>query len=383
MVAQTSAVFVTPALAAWPEKTPRWRVALEQYLHTLDSDATRATYRRCVRAFFETPGAPDLPQLTRATLVAYREHLMQRAGLRELVDAEGQSLIPSAPTSARKARLAPETIKLRLAALRAFLIWVRRERGSETGGADWLAADLSADEMRYRLRAPRGKVERPYAVLDSASQRAALLDAARAEAYHPERAEALVALALGGGLRVAELCRVRVGDLRRDGLSAYVWVQGKGQRERVVPLAAEVYALLVRFILASGRRPAGAYGAERDAEAPLFLSRKRQRGATPKALETAQARRIVASVVARARLADTTLSALHLTPHALRHDYAINLLRGNAEEGRESASVVAVSKLLGHAGVGVTMRYVNHLQRGELSAYAPTLGLQADQGQPQ
>jgi site-specific recombinase XerD len=54
------------------------------------------------------------------------------------------------------------------------------------------------------------------------------------------------------------------------------------------------------------------------------------------------------------------------SPHALRHTYAIRCLRAGA-------SVVAVSKLLGHAGIATTQRYVDHLATEELRASVPAL----------
>jgi integrase len=62
-----------------------------------------------------------------------------------------------------------------------------------------------------------------------------------------------------------------------------------------------------------------------------------------------------------------------ITPHSLRHSYALDLLAGDPETGRAPAPLPAVSKLLGHSDPKTTMRYLAHFERRDLTTYAPTL----------
>jgi site-specific recombinase XerD len=63
-----------------------------------------------------------------------------------------------------------------------------------------------------------------------------------------------------------------------------------------------------------------------------------------------------------------------ISPHSMRHSYALRYLRNGG-------NVVALAKLLGHAAVTTTQRYVDHLERGELRAALPALpGLAAEGG---
>jgi integrase/recombinase XerD len=55
-----------------------------------------------------------------------------------------------------------------------------------------------------------------------------------------------------------------------------------------------------------------------------------------------------------------------VSPRSLRHCFAIRALRAGA-------NVVAVSRLLGHATVATTQRYLDHLALGELRAAVPML----------
>jgi site-specific recombinase XerD len=70
------------------------------------------------------------------------------------------------------------------------------------------------------------------------------------------------------------------------------------------------------------------------------------------------------------------IDAKRLSPHALRHTYAMRYLRpgsGASPSTRRGGDVVALSKLLGHASIATTQRYVDHLAIAELRAGLPTL----------
>lgn len=62
------------------------------------------------------------------------------------------------------------------------------------------------------------------------------------------------------------------------------------------------------------------------------------------------------------------VTAKRITPHSLRHTYAIRCLRAGG-------NVVAVAKLLGDESISTTQRYVDHLATGELRAAVPALPL--------
>src|SRR5205085_1811059 len=58
--------------------------------------------------------------------------------------------------------------------------------------------------------------------------------------------------------------------------------------------------------------------------------------------------------------------AKRISPHALRHTYALRALR-------HTGNVMAVAKLLGHAQLSTTQRYVDHLDLSELRQAVPPL----------
>ncbi len=60
------------------------------------------------------------------------------------------------------------------------------------------------------------------------------------------------------------------------------------------------------------------------------------------------------------------ISAKKVSPHALRHSYAMRCLR-------VGVNVVSLAKLLGHTSIATTQRYVDHLAVDELRLSIPSL----------
>jgi site-specific recombinase XerD len=150
------------------------------------------------------------------------------------------------------------------------------------------------------------------------------------------RDDAVLELLYGGGLRVGELCGLRVGEIRLPARSLVVL--GKGAKERVVPLGEPALDALAGW-LRSGRPAFEALAP--DMTDALFLNR-RGRPLTP---------RDVRRILDRRALAPTH-------PHALRHTYATHLLDGGAD-------LRVVQELLGHADVATTQVYT-HVSRERL-----------------
>lgn len=316
-----------------------WERALDAWRLKLQSDTTRATYTSEVRCFFTVPGVPTIAALDLDTLDAYAGALRLR-GSKDAPPAE---------------RLAPSTVNLKLASLRSFLTFCRR-RG-------WLSPLLTGEAIADSLQGLKASVQRPYQIVEG-DELESMLDAAAAGKYDAPRALALVALALGAGLRVAELCTLDVGDLASDATGCYVDVRGgKGNKDRQVPISQDVYELVAAYLEATGR----AVHRTADRGTPLLLSRKLRSGAGR--LTTRQARRIIIATAARAGLG----AHKRITPHALRHSYALRVLAGDPETGQAPAPLPAVSKLLGHSSVAVTGKYLAHFERKELGAFAPVL----------
>lgn len=215
-------------------------------------------------------------------------------------------------------RYARRTIARRAAALRRYFRWAA-DRG------------LVATDPAARLSAPKGEARLPR-VLGTAELQGLLEEPATpAPSGLPaadSRDTAVIELLYGSGLRVAELCALRPGDLDLEGSTVTVW--GKGSKQRRVPLSApSVVALTcwlaVREALVTIESPADA----------VFLNARGRR------LGPRDVRRIL-----------DRRSATPTHPHALRHTFATHLLDGGAD-------LRVVQELLGHTDLATTQRYTH------------------------
>lgn len=137
------------------------------------------------------------------------------------------------------------------------------------------------------------------------------------------------------GARVSEVAGLRVGDLDLSHAQARLF--GKGAKERIVPVYETALDWAARYL--SEARPSLAAHA-RTATDALFLS-TRGNPMSADALRTAFERR-----VAQAGLDP------RLTPHAMRHTYATELLGGGAD-------LRSVQELLGHESLSTTQVYTH------------------------
>jgi integrase/recombinase XerC len=223
----------------------------------------------------------------------------------------------------------PVTVARKLSSLRTFFRLLVRRRLLK---ANPLAA-LRPPKRARRLPAFLGKEEAAQ-LLDGPS------------AGHPAeeaRDQALFEVLYGGGLRISEACNLDVGDVDPDGTGARALVrQGKGRKDRIVPLGAKAWAALQRYLPLRAEL-LGASGAQ--AGHAIFVSRRGRR------LDPRQARR----QLGRRELAT---GVRQVSPHALRHSFATHLLG-------EGADLRSIQEMLGHASLRTTQRYaqvdIDHL----------------------
>jgi integrase/recombinase XerC len=134
------------------------------------------------------------------------------------------------------------------------------------------------------------------------------------------------------GLRVSELCGLRVDDV--DWSEQIVRVRGKGKKERLVPIGRTALMAIQDYWNTFKQPPGGA--------APVFFA------------ETKKPAPLRAISVARRLKQFLAIAGLDpgLTPHKLRHSYATHLLDAGAD-------LRSVQELLGHAHLVTTQVYTH------------------------
>ncbi len=200
---------------------------------------------------------------------------------------------------ARPRKLAPATIRRKLAAVRSFLRFT-------LGPSKVPDAALAPRRARRLPDSPKpAEVEAALAELEGDGPLAL-------------RNRALVELVYSAGLRSAEAVGLDLADV--DFEREQLHVRGKGGKERIVPLGEEAAHLLAQYLHEA--RPELAQGAEN----AVFLSARGRR------LDTSTLRRVFAH------------------PHRLRHAFATHLLEGGAD-------LRTIQELLGHSSLSTTQLY--------------------------
>jgi integrase/recombinase XerD len=147
------------------------------------------------------------------------------------------------------------------------------------------------------------------------------------------RIRAILEVFYSTGIRLGELLRLTLMDVDLTG--GFVRVnQGKGMKDRVVPLGERAIFYLKAYI--SKVRPGHVSGL--DLKSPVFVSK------TGKPMSKQMVEILVREYGKRAGI------EIRVTPHALRHSFATHLVKNGAD-------IVAVSKMMGHTRLDVTQRY--------------------------
>jgi len=251
---------------------------------------------------------------SRNTLDAYRNDLERTAesvGSLGSASADDLSRLGSA-----WAELAPATLARRSAALRRFF--------------GFLVDDgLRSDDPSATLPQPR--LERPLPRILDAAEVGRMFEAAEDRARSGELAAvrnlALLELLYGSGLRATELVSLPRGAVRPA--QPFLMVQGKGSKERLVPISSRAQTAVARWIeIAPGGRPW------------LFPSGKTHLS------------RVRLFQIVRAMAADAGIAPERVSPHVLRHAFATHLLSGGAD-------LRVLQSLLGHADIATTQIYTH------------------------
>lgn len=212
------------------------------------------------------------------------------------------------------------TVARKISAIRSFYKYLTREQ-------------LIDDDPSKLVRGPKLSRRLP-ACLDREEVNRLLL--APDDSSLGVRDRALMEVLYASGMRVSELCGLRISDY--NSAAKEMRVLGKGSRERVVLLNDSAHAWLERYLAEHWSKLAG--GRTANPDNPLFVSRQATR------LSSRSVHRIVLKY---ARIAGINKP---ITPHTLRHTFATHLLEGGAD-------LRVVQDLLGHTTISTTQIYTH------------------------
>ena len=235
--------------------------------------------------------------------------------------------------------------------LKAFLKWLnelgvlpnsqaRIVSGLKSYFAFLMIESLIFDDPTALLEAPN--VNKKFPDTLSLPEINDLIEAIDASTPEGMRNKAIIEVLYGCGLRVSELCNLRISDL--NAAAEYIKVTGKGNKERILPIGS-IALKFVNLYLAEVRVHLKIKKGNEDI---IFLNR----------LGTKLSRITIFTIVKT--LAEKIGLKKSISPHTFRHSFATHLIEGGAD-------LRAVQEMLGHSSITTTEIYT-HLDRDYLQS---------------
>lgn len=164
-----------------------------------------------------------------------------------------------------------------------------------------------------------------------------------------QRNKAIIETLFSCGLRVSELCNLKLSDLYLD--EGFIRVTGKGSKQRLVPISPKAIKELRLYFI-----DRNAVCVKEGYEDYVFVSKARKKN-----LSRIMVFHLVKELVEKAGIKKT------VSPHTFRHSFATSLLEGGA-------NLRAIQAMLGHESISTTEMYMHidtsHL-REELLTHHP------------
>lgn len=167
----------------------------------------------------------------------------------------------------------------------------------------------------------------------------AMVAALPADKEETPRNHAIIETLYGSGLRVSELVDLRLSRVNME--EKYMIVEGKGSKQRMVPMSDTAAELIAEYLPQRSRLDIKPGNSD-----ILFLNRR------GRALTRVMVFYIIRDAAATAGILKK------VSPHSLRHSFATHLLEGGA-------SLRAIQEMLGHESIATTEIYL-HLDRSKL-----------------
>lgn len=207
-----------------------------------------------------------------------------------------------------------------LSGLKNFLNWMDKNDIAHTPAIQIIRTPKQAHKIPHPLA---------FSTIQDMLQHAAALPK---DTWIAQRNRALFTLLYGAGLRIQEALSLTIGDLPSQHANKRLCIEGKGKKQRIVPLLDVVEDELHTAIAATPFSTTP--------HSPIFLGK--------------QGRQLNPSVAQKAMrdLRRHIGAPESATPHSLRHSFATHLLENKA-------NLREIQELLGHASLSTTQRYTD------------------------
>ncbi|MEL4024034.1 tyrosine-type recombinase/integrase [Lysinibacillus endophyticus] len=201
---------------------------------------------------------------------------------------------------------------------------------------DWLFKNRMVDDIFISIKKDKVKIahgsEAEVSVLNDQQVEQFLFYLER----ETQRNKLIGYLLLYTGIRVSELVNIKISDV--DQLTSHLTVRGKGGKIREIPLRKDVLEAIHVYL--RGERGNGKFP-----ESPFLLVSQR-------------AEKMHRDSVRRWLDETGRHLGFHIHPHKLRHTFCTRLIRSGVE-------ISTVSKLAGHAGINMTVKYYINTSKEE------------------
>ncbi len=259
-------------------------------------------------------------------------------------------------TLIRKKTKAPE--KITSEDLKLFLEWLNTTGMSATSQARivsgikafyryLLLEDYVKDNPASLIEAPRTSKKLPPVL--TVNEIDTMISAIDLSTPLGHRNKAIVETMYGCGLRVTELCQLRLSNIYFD--KSFVRIIGKGNKERLIPINPSALKSIRHYVDGTRRHISIAV----EARDNVFVTTRGK-----------PISRIMIFNIIKKTVSDAGITK-NISPHSLRHSFATHLIEGGAD-------LRAIQEMLGHASITTTEIYTHldkHFLKENIISYHP------------
>ncbi len=229
-------------------------------------------------------------------------------------------------TARKKAGLAASSLRVATVHLKVFFRWMAARGRLPMDPAEPLLAPRPDKRLPETFH--RAEIDRLLASIDTSKPLG-------------RRDLAMLELFYASGLRLAELCSVRLENVDFEG--NFIRITGKGGKTRIVPIGSRAREALENY-----RRHERPGLVTRRTSSEIFISVRGTRLSPDRVRQIVKKRAAMAGIDRK------------IYPHLLRHSFATHLLEGGAD-------LRVIQELLGHADISTTQVYT-HVETTRLKA---------------